>query len=409
MPAYCNPGMAKRLLVVGMSIAALTASCGGAQVSGSPPPSAGVQPTSLALPSSAPAAEPTPTVAPTETVARAISWSKPALVEKSHCLVGSAAIDDSGRAHVASECSGSIDYSVANGDRWQTTRLPHPADRIDKAPQLAFEGNTMYLGFTRVKILDGGCGDNGLSDVGVNVRQRELPAGDWKSPQRIGSPTDGLVALRVVDSTIHLLVKDRSDNRLYYETFQDGTLGRYRLPGAVGGASLRIGDDGRARIVYEGGQNLQYAVFDGSGFTHAGIPGSSLGWGPSLVLDPQNHAHAIWMRSYHDGGCAEPEPESWFGTYYGSNETGTWTYRRLSSQTNGASLTLDTETGRIHVALSGRLGIRYLTKLGSGPWRETRITTKADWAPIIKLDQRTGKLLVVYNGSEGEISAVTGD
>jgi hypothetical protein len=70
-------------------------------------------------------------------------------------------------------------------------------------------------------------------------------------------------------------------------------------------------------------------------------------------------------------------------------------------------MTLDTETGQVHVAVAGRFGIRYLTRTGTGPWKTVRITTKADWQPIIKLAQQTGKLVVVYNGQDGAVYAVT--
>jgi hypothetical protein len=403
-------GLVKRVLVIGLS-AWLAAACGASQQSTSPP-STSASPTSpSARPGTSVPASPVPTVEPTPTPTPVVvaSWSKPQVVAKTACLVASVVIDDAGQTHVASACDTGVMYSVSNGSRWESTRLARPADRIDQGPQLAVDGGVLYLAFTRVKVEDGGCGDNGLLDVGVFVRRRELPAGDWSSPERIGPSTDGLLGLRVVDGTIHLTVKDREDNRLYYEKVANGSVERYRLPGGAGEAALRIGDDGRARIIYLATNNLQYAVFDGSGFSHSSIPGSTLGWGASLVLDAQNHAHAVWTRSWHDGGCAEPDPLRWFGTYYGTNESGAWTYRRVSSGTNGASLTVNTETGQLHVAVAGGGGIRYLSKTGSGPWKTSRITTDNGWGPIIKLDQHTGKLVVVYNGTENTIFAVTAD
>jgi hypothetical protein len=413
-----------RLFTMCVAMAMVATACGGAarspesaspgasfaDISAPPTPteSPGASPSIASLePSPTPTPVPTATPSPTPPVVVVSQWSKPQRVTRADCLLASVILDESGRTHVASECKSTIEYAVSNGNRWESTRLPHPADRIDQGSQLAIDGNVLYLGFTRMKAEDGGCGDDGLRDVGVYVRQRLLPAGDWSAERRIGTPTDGLIALRVANGVIHATVKDRSDGRIYYEKVDAESVARYRLPGAVDGGALRIGSDGRARIVYEAARNLQYAVFDGSGFSRVGIPASSLGWGASLVLDSQNHAHALWTRSWHDGGCAEPEPESWFGTYYGTNETGAWTYRRISTSTDGGSMTLDTDTGQVHVAVAGRFGIRYLTRTGTGPWKTVRITTKADWQPIIKLAQQTGKLVVVYNGQDGAVFAVT--
>ena len=364
-----------------------------------------IEPSPTVRPSPTASAVPDPT--PTPPIVATPQWSKPQRVAKADCQLASVALEDGGRTHVASECNGSIQVSVSNGTRWESTRLPRPTDRMDQGAQLAFDDGVMYLAFTRVKVEDGGCGDSGMRDVGVYIRQRQLPSGDWSSARRIGSPTDGLLALRVAGGVVHATVKDRADGHLYYERVDNGALARYRLPGAIDGGSLRVGDDGRARVVYEGERNLQFATFNGSGFSHASIPASSLGWGGSLVLDAQNHAHVLWTRSYHGGGCAEPEPESWFGTYYGTNETGAWSYRRISTSTNGGSITLDADSGQIHVAIAGQFGIRYLTKTAHGPWKTVRITNHAGWSPIIKLDPGSGKLVIVYAGEDEQIYAVT--
>jgi hypothetical protein len=404
----------KRLFVAWVSAAVLLGACGSARQS-SPPASPGVSlaptsPTPVGSGSPAPnepGSSPTtqPTTPPTGQISR---WSKPQRVDSANCAPSSATIDESGTAHVAVVCEGSIHYATSNRGAWTSAKFDRPADRIDQGPQLAFDGNVLYLAWTRIQLGDGGCGDNGLNEVGVYVRHRQLPDGKWSAAERIGSPTDGVQNLRVVAGTIHLTVKDRSTGRIYYETASAGAVARYSLPGAVGGTSLRIGSDRLARIAYEAASNLQYAVFDGAGFSHSAIAGSTKGWGPSLVLDGQNHAHVLWTRSYHDGGCAEPEPEPEDGTYYGTDASGSWTFKRISSAMDGGSLTLDPATGRLHVAITGRFGIRYLTKGATGGWSQTRITTAADWSPIIRFNPKNGQVLVVYIGQDDRIYAVTG-
>ena len=418
MFGYRQPTSLKRLAVAWVSAATLLGACGSAHQSNSPVlPGASGTLTSLtphASESLAPidaTASPTthPTSLPNKTppTGEVTRWSKPQRVDGATCVLSSAAIDDLGTAHVAADCRHAIHYLTSSGTGWTSAKFDHPTDRIDQGPQLAFDGKTLYLAWTRIQVSQGDCGDNGLRDVGVYVRHRELPDGKWSAAERVGWPLDGLQNLRVANGTLHLIVKDRSTGRIHYETASAGSIARYSIPGAVGGTSLRIGADGMARAAYEAAGNLQFGVFDGSGFSHSAISGSTNGWGPSLVLDAQDHAHVLWTRSYHGGGCAWPDPEPEDGTYYGTDAGGSWAFSRISTAMDGGSLALDPATGRIHVAITGHLGIRYLEKLGTGGWIETRITTGRDFGPIIRVNPTSGHVLVVY-GAEDGIYTVTG-
>jgi hypothetical protein len=416
MHGHRETGSLKRLLVICIGVASVAAACGSTQQSNAPasagqslgPPSAAPSSSSPLEPIE-PSATPSPTAAPSGTPpGGAVSgWSAPQRIVGGDCAIVSATIDENGTAHVATACNGSIHYAHSDSGRWTVAILDHPTDRIDQGPQLAFDGDVLYLAWTRIKVTDGGCGDSGLRDVGIYVRHRKRPDGAWSAAERIGSPTDGLQNLRVAGGTIHMTISDRSTDRVYYETARAGDVARYSVPGAVGGTSLRIGADGLARIAYEASRNLQFGVFDGSGFSHSGIPGSKNSWGPSLVLDAQNHAHVLWTRSYHGEGCADAGPDPEEGTYYGTDASGTWTFRRISTSVGDGSLTLDPAGGRVYVAISGERGIRYLTKLGSGGWHQTRVTQEG-WSPIIRVSPKDGRVTIVYLGESGGIYAVTG-
>jgi hypothetical protein len=409
-----QPATLRQLVVLGIACAVLGSACGSSQQSGSPGPStsssAGVSP--AASSSRSPASSATPSSLPTSTPTPRVEiaqWSKPQRIVGGYCGAASATIDDRGTAHVAAICSESIHYATTSGGRWTSASFAHPTNRVDTAPQLAFDGDVLYLAWTRAEFTGDTCtGGNDFEDVGVYVRRRQLPNGKWSDAARLGSPTDGLQNLRVTGGVMHLTVNDRSDGRTYYETVWDGAVNRYSLPGATGSTSLRIGTDGKARIAYEAANNLQMGVFDGSAIAHSAIPGSSNSWGPSLVLDPGNHAHVLWMRSDQRAGCEVPERESKDGTYYGSDASGSWQYRRISTELGGGSLTLDSDSGQVHVAINSRRGIRYLTKVESGPWTQTRIANRAGNSPIIRLNPTTRELLVVFNDIDDGIFAVTG-
>ena len=170
-----------------------------------------------ASPSQSPVAEnesasPTPSLAP--------GWSQPVHVGPTvsangpYCgeLVGG--IDSSHRDYLAFECTDRVYVSVGSPDgTWTSTSFAPPAHRIEQDPQLAFWGDRVYLAYSRIAVTDGGCGDNGLRDVGVYYRTRVMPSGTWSAPIRIGAINDGIEDLAVDGSTIFATVANRTDGR----------------------------------------------------------------------------------------------------------------------------------------------------------------------------------------------------
>ena len=142
----------------------------------------------------APASKPLPvaTLAPTPTpVSVATNWTRPTRVGTlKTCSTVTAGIDAANRAHVAAECGGSIRYYAStDGRSWSTTVFAHPAHREDLDPQIAFQGNLVYVAYTRIAP-DGGCGGGRGEAIGVFVRSRSLPDGAWSTARRIGRPGD---------------------------------------------------------------------------------------------------------------------------------------------------------------------------------------------------------------------------
>ena len=268
---------------------------------------------------------PTPSAAPSVTPSKPTAtpvpatWSKPVIVAGlDGCYAVVAAIDDHGLDHIAATCGNNgsqIRYAASSdGKTWKTNVLQPPSGRLELDPQLAFAGDTLYLAYTRVAPVDGGCGDNGLDDVGVYYRTRTLPNGAWSEPTRIGAVADHLQAFRVSGSVVHATVTNEKDGKTAYETLTGGTLARYTIGDATGWTSLRVGDDGKGRVAYESTHGISFGMVSGDKFSSSTIPNSTNGWDPSLTLARGNVAYLVWNRSYHGGGCAEPGPDPLDGT-----------------------------------------------------------------------------------------------
>ena len=101
----------------------------------------------------------------------------------------------SGRYHTASSCKGAIRYAEGSATgAWTVTTLRSPDEHIEAGPQLAVDGNTLYLAFTRfgpVKDADtcGGPYSVTYDDLGVYYRTRTLPDGAWSSLGHSAVPT----------------------------------------------------------------------------------------------------------------------------------------------------------------------------------------------------------------------------
>lgn len=310
-----------------------------------------------------------------------------------------AAIDNSGTGHVAANCDTNIRYAVsAAGGTWTVTDFMPPVDRLEKDPQIAFDGNTLYLAYTRMAATQGGCGDDGLRDLGVYYRVRTLPNGAWSDPKPIGPADDHIQSLRV-NETIHATVLNDKDGKTYYETLNGSTYHRYLIANAAGPVSLRLGSDGRARIAYETkAGSLAYGVFRNSGFTTSVIPGSTGGYAPILVLGKGNAAYVLWNRGYHGFGCAEPGPGPRDGTYFGTNAGGQWVSSRLTTSQGALSLVVDARTGDVQALVAVGTRLLEYVKPPTAAWRHSTLATGFASPAVLREDPNTGALLVAYIG-----------
>jgi hypothetical protein len=390
---------------------AIPSSSAGLAVASAAPATPSIRPApSPAAPSAVPrhvTASPTPADG-SKPAATSAKWSKPQRVGGAACGSVTAAIDGHGGYHLAARCDGEIHYLDLNTDDWDPVTFKPPKARQELDPQMAVEGDLLYLAYNRVG--GGGCdGLNDQRDVGVYVRTRSLTSGRaWSDPKRIGEVGDRLQGFRVVGGTIHAMV---ANGKVYYETVRNGSVKRYEIPGAIGATSLRIGDDGRARVAYESGNSLRYATFTGAGFSSKKIPGTSRGYAPALVLGANDQPYLMWRRGDGPNGCGTSISFPSDGTYFSTRKGGSWHSERLVGRRQVAAIAVDTSSGRVHVLVCGK-GDRlvYLTRVGTGSWSK-RIVDPSNSGPAeIVLDQATGHLLIAYeNWIEGghRLSIVT--
>jgi hypothetical protein len=311
-----------------------------------------------------------------------------------------AAIDAAGRYHVAAVCEGGIRYLTSgDGIDWKETSLVPPIDRLEVDPQLTLDGDTVYIAYNRLAPTDGGCGDDGLQDIGVYTRSRHLPKGTWSDPVRVGGKSDRVQSFRVVGGVLHLTITtDDGGGPLYYESQAGPVVTQLLIPHAVS-TSLRVGDDGHPRIAYATGHAIRYARVDGSHLaieTVAATDKTNL-VSPSMVLGPGDRAYMIWTQTTDGGGgCAGPEPGPLDGLYFGTNASGTWKTMRLSRTQNGASLTLDPSSGRIEVVVKNGLPLIEFTSIGGDKWTSKKIPgTSGMVDALVRFNPKTHGLSVI--------------
>lgn len=405
------PFITAMLALLGVAAIALLIGVGrtpAAATSSSAPPialaSAAASPSpSLAIASSNPTSSTAPSVTPSKPTATLApgAWSKPVVVAGlDGCYAVVAAIDDHGTNHLAATCGNrgtQIRFADSSDGRiWTTSVLVPPTGREELDPQLAFAGDTLYLAYTRTATVDGGCGDNGLNDVGVYYRTRMLPNGAWSEPIRIGAVADRLQAFRVSGSVIHATVTNDTDGKTAYETVTGGTLARFAIGDAAGWTSLRVGDDGKGRVAYESTHGISFGMVSGDHFSTTAIPNSANGWGPALAMAPGNDAYVVWTRSYHGLGCVGEGPDQLDGTYFATNASGTWVTSRLTTLVGGTSLTLDPATGELHIVVSDYRRIVYFHRVPGADWSHETLVRGDASLPVIREDPTTRALFVAY-------------
>lgn len=358
-------------------------------------------PTPASSPTStpAPSATTSPTSAPTPSPV-AGTWSKPVIIRKGECFSLTATIDPAGRYHVASVCDGGIRYlTSADGIAWSETSFVPPIDRLEQDPQLALDGDTVYLANSLLDPTDGGCGDNGLIDVGVYTRSIKPPDGSWSNPVRIGAKGDHVQSFRVADGVQHLTVTaDDGGGPLYYESQSGPSFSRVLIPGAVT-TSLRVGDDGHARIAYATGHAIRYARVAGTQLSIATVAASTQTFlqSPSLVLGPGDHAYMVWTQDADGGGgCAGPGPSPVDGVYFATDASGRWKTTRLTKTPGESSITLNPSTGRIEVVVNRGTDLTEYESTGGDDWTSTSIPDTVGLSnPLIRVNPATGSLNVL--------------
>ncbi|HET7495415.1 MAG TPA: hypothetical protein VFJ80_08190 [Candidatus Limnocylindrales bacterium] len=381
-----------------------------------PVPSEGPSADPTVEPSPAPTAHPPVPAGPVRPAVRA--WSRQRTVFAGDCGVPAASVDAGGRYHVVASCDTRIRYAVsADGRTWTAHTFARPAHRLEVDPQVAVDGRTLYLAYTRLRPVDGGCGDDGLTDVGVYYRTKRLPDGAWSAAVRIGHVGDHLQSFRVVDRVIHeTFVSADGRGPVSYGRQAGSTFSAIRLPEAVA-TSLRIGDDGRPRIAFttqhtlrlatvgRGGKLAVTTLFDGKDMAIVG---------PSLVLGAGNRAYLTWTAQQPwGGGCADGErPYPRKGVYFGTDASGAWQVKRLSSVPGASSIALDPDAGIAHTVISQQRGLRYLARDAAGAWSWQDIPdTDSTWALAVRHEPRTDALLVLaqsYGDGSPQIVAIIG-
>jgi hypothetical protein len=371
---------------------------------GSPAPSSVSQPSTAPgsvapSPSVEPSADPTSSPVATPPPAKPVAWADPKAVDLLEgCLSVVPTVDADGGIHLAAACEDGLRYATTrDGSRWTGDKFATPAGRDDIDPQVAVSGDTVIFAFSRTAPEEGGCGDDGMTDLGVYVRTRKLDQDVWSPATRVGAAGDRLQSIRYVDGTIHATVVD-SAGKPWYERVAGGDAKRFRLNGATGAAAVRVGNDGVARVVFESADGLRLATVGGSSDQQVTIPDTKDGLAPSFVLGTDSTAYVLWTRNNALGGCAEPDPIPSNGTYFSSNLGSAWTTEKLSDRLGVATLTVDPGTSELHAIVGDFAKVEYLHKTVLGKW------TKGAALPIvgngssfgIRQNPVSGDLFVVY-------------
>ena len=262
------------------------------------------------------------------------------------------------------------------------------------------DGNRAYVAYWRpLPYEPHDCGPNEPGpSAGVYYRWRTLPAGAWSTAIPFGKTGDHLQAFRVDRGVLHAIVWNGTSGRtVYIRSTQDPVASTRHGIDTDGDVSLRVGDDGRARVAFWGGGSLRYGTFDGSGFSTSKVANGPTNRPAMLVLGARNQPHVVYTIVPPIEGCGTYEPTSRTGTYYATLADGTWTSQRITKKVGRPSIAVDPATGRVHVLVANVL----LTKNPDSGWVSARLPAGVD-SPVMRLDPATGGLLVVYLHSNAD-------
>jgi hypothetical protein len=202
----------------------------------------------------------------------------------------------------------------------------------------------------------------------------------------------------VSDGVIHLtVIANESAGPLYYESQSGPNIAKVLIPDAVT-TSLRVGDDGHARVAFATGHAIRYARADGTKLSTTTVAASTETYlqSPSLVLGPGDHAYMVWTQNADGGGgCAGPDPSPVDGVYFATDASGSWKTTRLTATPGEASLTLDPSSGRLEVVVNDGTLTQY-ESAGGNEWTSTEMPgTTGLINPLIRQNPVTGSVNVM--------------
>jgi hypothetical protein len=333
------------------------------------------------------------------------------MIRRGGCSDPAATIDDTGRRHVVAVCDGGIRYLTSlNGTDWEETPFVPAIDLIEKEPQIAVDGDTIYVAYSLLAPSEGACGGEGLRDLGVYIRSRPRQHLDseWSNPVRVGKEGDRLKGFRAADGVFHLIVTTNYGQSIFYQSQSSRDSTRITIPGAIS-TSLRVGDDGHARIAYATGHAIEYARVEGDHLairTVAETDDSFLK-SPSLVLGGGDRAYVMWTQSTDSGGgCVGPDPKPRDGTYVAFEEGNGWNTERITEVQGQTSLTLDPATNQIDAVVAAGSVIHF-SRLAKGWSSETIPGSETVDSPVLRRDPVTGALVVFGRKWETGIVGLT--
>jgi hypothetical protein len=309
-----------------------------------------------------------------------------------------AGIDQDGGYHLIGDCSGKIRYWAAGPDgRWSLTKFAAPARGVEYGPIIAFNGETVYVFYTLVPDVEGGCGPGAppISHPGVYYRKRALSSGQWSDPVQVGKDNDTLTSGRGSGGTFYLAIFS-AEGKPYLERLLGSTASRVPLPG-FGGEVLRIGSDGLLRLMYIADGGLRYGTLNGSSVSSQPVPGTDTFDDPAgLVLGSGDIPYAVFVRNHaRGGGCVTPGPDPSDGVYVAIRTSGMWRMQRITKDVGPAAITVARDTGKAYVLVAG--GSLELFRGGASVWSSTAVSPRSVGSPVLLLDSTAGGLLVGYS------------
>jgi hypothetical protein len=334
------------------------------------------------------------------------------MIRRGGCSDPAATIDDTGRRHVVAVCDGGIRYLTSlNGTDWDETPFVPAIDLIETEPQIAVDGDTLYVAYNLLVPSEGACIGAGLEDLGVYLRSRprERLDSEWSDPVRVGKEGDRLKGFRAVDGVFHLTVTANDGQSTFYESQSSRGSTRIAIPDATS-TSLRVGDDGHARIAYATGHAIEYARVEGDHLAIRTVAETDKSFleSPSLVLGSGDRAYVMWTQSTHrGGGCVGPDPIPLDGTYVAIEDGNGWRSERITELQGQTSLTLDQATNQMD-AVVATASMVHFSRTAEGWSSEAIPGSETVDSPVLQRDAVSGALVVFGRKWETGIVGLTG-